>query len=481
MMVQDGTYQINDQWMDKVTQVVDWTLDTGMYAIINIHWDNGWVNTFPENRDECMKRYTTMWTQICDNFKDYGDHLMFESQNEELGWESLWNKWGGTNGKAESYQLVNEINQKFVDIVRNSGGNNDERHLLISGYNTGIDVTCDSMFKMPNDPAGRCAVSVHYYTPSTFAILEEDADWGKCAYTWGTEQEFAELYSQMDMMKNTFIDKGIPVIVGEYGCPKKNKDPNSVQLFLKSVCEAAYERQLCPILWDITDVHYDRTTCKMVDQELMAAFREIAGSEPVTPRPTDPVQPTDPTNSNQTEAVVTPDPEYPNIWVVDVKNADKVTITLKMSANTGATGCVGYSAPGTEWEQEQWTLDADSSGKLVYEFDIPDGVNSIQFQVWWPEGAEFVSAVLTSGNSADDPVEPTTEPVAPPAGLPGDVNTDGDVDILDVITLNKSLLAGEKLSDQGVANADVDGDSVPSVADSLLILKYTIKLVEKLA
>lgn len=279
MMVQDGSYKINQQWMERVTQVVDWTLDSGMYAIVNIHWDNGWVNTFPENKDECMKRYTAMWEQICENFRDYGDHLMFESQNEELGWESLWNKWKGTDGKDESYQLVNEVNQKFVDIVRSSGGNNPERHLLISGYNTGISETCDPLFKMPSDPAGRCAVSVHYYTPAGFAILEEDADWGKARSTWGTQEDFTELYGFMDMMKSSFIDKGIPVIIGEYGCPIKNKDPESVRLFLSSVCSAAYERNLCHVMWDTPEGQYNRTTCSMNDELLHQSLLEIVGKE----------------------------------------------------------------------------------------------------------------------------------------------------------------------------------------------------------
>lgn len=156
-MKDDGTYTIDSELMARVTQIVDWTLETNMYAIINIHWNGGWVNNFPENKDESMKRFQVMWEQISDNFKDYGDHLMFESQNEEFGWEKLWNPWGGTEGKAESYALVNEINQKFVNVIRSSGGNNPERHLLISGYNTGIDRVCDPLFKMPDDPAVRMA------------------------------------------------------------------------------------------------------------------------------------------------------------------------------------------------------------------------------------------------------------------------------------------------------------------------------------
>ncbi len=277
-MEDDGTYTIDKDYMASVTQVVDWTLESGMYAIINIHWDNGWVNKFPENRDESMKRYETMWTQICDNFKNYGDHLVLESQNEELGWESLWNRWGGTDGKAESYALVNEINQKFVDVVRSSGGNNPKRHLLISGYNTDITLTCDSMFKLPDDPANRMAVSVHYYTPASFAILEEDASWSKATTVWGTKSDFEELNQQMDMLKTTFIDNDIPVIIGEYGCPVKNKELDSIRRYLMAVCVAAYNRDICPIMWDVTDAQYDRTNCKLKDEALKQGLFAVLDS-----------------------------------------------------------------------------------------------------------------------------------------------------------------------------------------------------------
>ena len=276
----DDDYTLSPEYTARVQQVVDWVIDADMYCIINIHYDNGWVNKFPENKDEDMRRYTTMWTQIADAFKEYDDHLIFESQNEELGWDSLWNRWGGTDGKAESYALANEINQKFVDIIRNSDGNNSERHLLISGYNTDIELTCDSMFQMPADPMNRCAVSVHYYTPSGFAILTEDADWGKASSTWGSDAEYAELNRNMDMLKTTFIDNGIPVIIGEYGCPKENKEETSVRSFLTSVCQAAYDRQLCPVMWDVTGLHYDRTDCKLYDQKLKSAFNEISGFDP---------------------------------------------------------------------------------------------------------------------------------------------------------------------------------------------------------
>ncbi len=129
---------------------------------------------------------------------------------------------------------------------------------------------------MPEDPANRCAVSVHYYDPAGFAILTEDADWGKGSPTWGTEEEYAYLNEQMDMLKTTFVDKGIPVIIGEYGCPKENKEEDSVRKFLTAVCEASLSRGgICPVLWDITNLHYDRQKYEMIDKQLQSEYLAI--------------------------------------------------------------------------------------------------------------------------------------------------------------------------------------------------------------
>lgn len=272
-----NNYTINKDYMARVKQVCDWAIDSGMYVIVNVHWDSGWWEEFPTNKTECMKKYTRIWEQVSAAFKDYGDYVMFESLNEEGGWDSVWNRYSGsTNGKATSYGLLNEINQKFVDIVRGSGGNNSKRHLLIAGYVTDISLTCDKLFVMPKDSQKRCAVSVHYYTPSTFCILEKDESWGKARYDWGTQSDINELKKYMNLMKTNFVDKGIPVIIGEYGCPIKNKDPESVRLFLTSVCREAYSRGMCPVLWDTTNTFYNRNTYKMIDSQLEKAFKNIA-------------------------------------------------------------------------------------------------------------------------------------------------------------------------------------------------------------
>ncbi len=276
----EDDYTINPDLMKRVKQITDYVVKNDMYAVVNIHWDNGWFEKFSTEYDECLLKYTTIWTQITENFKNYGDKVIFESLNEEGVYEDIWNRYSGSDdGKAEAYGILNSINQEFVNLVRNSGGNNAKRHLLIAGYATDVELTCDPLFQMPEDKESRCAVSVHYYTPSTFCILEEDASWGRVRYDWGSQIDFNELEKNMELLKTTFVDKGIPVIIGEYGSATKNKNPESVRLFLSSVCREAYKRGMCPMLWDITDVFYSRTDYKMIDSELEQAFRDVVATE----------------------------------------------------------------------------------------------------------------------------------------------------------------------------------------------------------
>ena len=273
----DSEYNIDPQYISRVKEVVRWAVEDDMYVIMNIHWDGGWFDDFPSDKEKCMTKYKAIWGQLCDNFGEFDDHLMFESLNEEGGWSELWDRYSGTTeGKAESYELLNEINQEFVDLVRSSGGNNSERHLLIAGYVTDIDCTCDEMYKMPEDPKGRCAVSVHYYTPSTFCLLAKPTDWGSPRETWGSPRDMNELENYMELLKTTFIDKGIPVIMGEYGAVAiSNKTPEQIRNYNTAVCTAAYKRGICPVLWDITGVFYDRDTCQFKDRDMLEGMMAV--------------------------------------------------------------------------------------------------------------------------------------------------------------------------------------------------------------
>jgi endoglucanase len=284
-----NTYDIHPDLLNRVQEIVDWTLESGMYAVVNLHWDGGWIQNFPTNYEECMKRYTRIWEQVAGRFKDYGDYLLFESQNEELGFDSLWNKWGGTGaanmaGKTRAYELVNEINQTFVDLIRASGGNNPYRHLLIAGYHTNIDNTCDPLFKMPNDPVNRIAIKVHYYDPFGFTHLEKDESWGKAAWTWGTQAEVNHLNSELDKMVRNFTDKGIPVAIGEYGMAKQGVTQQQITNYTLAVTKAMISRGMLPMLWcvqlqtDQLNFYYNRRVAGMTDSTLEKGMKELAAS-----------------------------------------------------------------------------------------------------------------------------------------------------------------------------------------------------------
>ena len=127
-------YTINDEYLSRVKQIVDWAIDAKLYVILNIHHDEkDFFKNMPTKTDETLKNFKKIWTQISNAFKSYDDYLMFESLNEEACWNDVFNRWSGSDaGKKEVFDYTYQLNQAFVDTVRASGGNNAERHLLLA-------------------------------------------------------------------------------------------------------------------------------------------------------------------------------------------------------------------------------------------------------------------------------------------------------------------------------------------------------------
>lgn len=271
------TYEIHPDLMARVEEVVGYALDNDLVVMINIHWDGGWIKNFATDYDGTMTKYRAIWTQIAERFKGYDDRVVFESMNEEGCFDDLWNRWTNQpDNKSKAYETLNSVNQAFVDLVRASGGGNASRYLLIAGYATDITNTIDPLFAMPRDPSNQCMVSVHYYDPFGFTHLEEDTSWAKAANTWGTPEEVAKVEADLRKVKEHFIDRGIPVVLGEYGCASQ-KDPASVNKYLTTVTETAHTLGLVPMLWDTGGV-FDRETCAFKSPELAKEFARIAAS-----------------------------------------------------------------------------------------------------------------------------------------------------------------------------------------------------------
>ena len=185
----DKDYTIDSKWLDRVQEVVDYCIKNDLYAVINIHGDGyntidgSWLLCNGKNQTEIKKKYKKVWKQIAERFKNYDEHLLFESMNEEFdGSYSEPNK--------EYYQNINDYNQIFVDTVRKTGDNNTKRWLIIPGWNTNIDYTAgDYGFKLPTDQyrdksidkeEQRIMISVHYYSPWDFCGGENGVitQWG---------------------------------------------------------------------------------------------------------------------------------------------------------------------------------------------------------------------------------------------------------------------------------------------------------------
>jgi len=273
-----GTYTISPALMNRVEQIVNYVLSNGMYAIVNIHWDGGWWEKFPIDSAECMRKYTRIWEQISTKFKDKSGYLIFESLNEEGVWDNI--------EKTRAYEILNAINKEFTNLIRASGGNNENRHLLIAGYATDIDKTIDPLFKMPTDSKNRQAVSVHYYDPFGFTHSTNDPGWTSWApvrMNWGTEQDYTELNTAMSKLKTNFVEKNIPVIVGEYGFASDLARPvEEIRKYTLAVANAIYSRDMCPVLWDTQrdEPHYYNRKSNppaFVDQQLVAGLKNIIG------------------------------------------------------------------------------------------------------------------------------------------------------------------------------------------------------------
>lgn len=268
----DSDGNIDREWMDRVQQVVDYAYSQGMYVIINVHHDGGgdpkfgaWIiEESQKDYNTFLKKYKNVWKQIAERFKNYSDYLIFESMNE-VGFDTLYNK-----NKADAYNLINKINQDFVDIIRATGGNNAKRHLLIAGYYTDIERTCDSFYKMPDDKAGRCILSVHYYTPWDFCTCDRK-------HTWGTNSEVRQMETLIGKMKKNFVDKGIPVIIGEYAA--SGSDLSSCIFFIEKLNKLCSDYGIATFIWD-SGSQVNRKTYKWrTPQYLEALKRATSGKD----------------------------------------------------------------------------------------------------------------------------------------------------------------------------------------------------------
>lgn len=285
---------IKTDWLNRVKEVVGYCVNNDMYVLLNIHWDGGWLeNNIPTNnqakKDSVNAMQKAFWEQIATTMRDFDEHLMFASANEPNT---------GTNnvGDPLKFATLLSYHQTFINAVRSTGGRNTYRSLVIQGQSDLM-----STAKLPTDPTpNRMMYEEHNYTPFQFCALDGDASWGKMFYYWGAANhstiepdrnpnwdcEEGAHTTYFKMLKANFVDKGIPVLMGEYGAYRRDGSANipkdlalhekSVDYWITYVTKTAIANGVKPIWWD-TGGLLDRSKLTVKDQRSLDAL--IAGGE----------------------------------------------------------------------------------------------------------------------------------------------------------------------------------------------------------
>jgi endoglucanase len=249
-------FLIDSAFMTRVEEVVGYAEAAGLLAIINVHHDGAdaydgveWLSlndasgaVTPENNAAVMARFSAIWSQIATRFAGHGFGLLFESMNEiHDGYDAP---------DLAYYDLIGELNQTFVDLVRQSGGNNAARVLVVPGYNTNIDYTVAGFVAPVDTASDRLILSVHFYDPWSYAGEGSTHAWG--ALSPGTDSWGQEDYvvTQYDKLVTSFVSQGLPVIVGEYGAVQQDGYEDYRRYYMEYVTKVMVDRGIVPFYWD---------------------------------------------------------------------------------------------------------------------------------------------------------------------------------------------------------------------------------------
>ena len=279
-----STGKISATWLKRVKEIVQDCVDNDVYVILNIHWDGGWLenNVTAAKQVAVNARQKAYWEQIATYLRDIDQHLLFASANEP------------NVEDAGQMAVLMSYHQTFVDTVRATGGRNAYRVLVVQGPSTDIDKTAKLMSSMPTDKvAGRMMAEVHFYSPYNFALMSKDEDWGKQFYYWGAPNhsatdpahnpvfgEEAMIDTEFASLKRQFIDKGIPVVLGEFAAMRRtNLTGEALKLHLASrnyyhhyIVQRAIANGVVPFYWDVgaqsadSGGIFDRNTNTVRDQ-----------------------------------------------------------------------------------------------------------------------------------------------------------------------------------------------------------------------
>lgn len=276
-------YEIDQDWLERVAEVVDYACEEGMYVILDTHHEpDYWLKPQKEGLEQVEEELCAIWKQIGERFADYGENLLFEGMNEPRIKGSP-EEWSG--GTQEGREAVNRLNAAFVRTVRECGGRNADRCLILCTYGNSATPQTLKELEIPEGDEN-LAVAVHLYTPYFFAFDPEEGS----VFEWN-EGLKKDLVANMEMLDRYLIDRGIPVIITEFGAVRKTmedengeirENTDQVLAWLADYKELTEQRGIPCVWWDngIYDMPgerfgiFDRRNLTWYSQEIADALVE---------------------------------------------------------------------------------------------------------------------------------------------------------------------------------------------------------------
>lgn len=295
----DDELNVSPAWMSRVKEVVDYAYTQGMYVILNSHHDTFYDRIVPgtlsETKESVLQRFSHLWTQIAETFKEYDEHLLFAGTNEVIYISQGAEVWDEPTNE-ELFTYMNELNQTFVNAVRATSGNNAWRTLVVQPWSANPDFALRHFVKPDDTVEGRLMLEFHYYRPWNFCQQSGDDAQGGNMYYWGrpyahlpyaTDTE-AEVTSLFDQLKYRFVDQGLPVVMGEYGAVMHRKTEGNRSLginftqseasrayYLEFVVRQAKEHGFAAFFWD--------NNCIGTEGENFGLLNRLQGMTPYSP------------------------------------------------------------------------------------------------------------------------------------------------------------------------------------------------------
>lgn len=256
----DDEYKVDEEWMARVHEIVDYGINNGLFVILNTHHEE-WYFPTAENKDEDIKQLTALWSQIAEEFKGYDEHLIFEGLNEPRCRNTAM-EW--TGGDADSRAIVAEYAKAFYETVRASGGNNEKRHLMLTGYAASSNRNCLEQVWLPEND-DKVIVSVHAYLPYSLALDTKGTD----KWDANNTSEIDNFFFNLDEL---FIQKQIPVIIGEFGTVNKDNLEDRIACAEYYVGKGA-EYGIPMIWWDNNAIVGNGENFGLMDRNMMPEWK----------------------------------------------------------------------------------------------------------------------------------------------------------------------------------------------------------------